>query len=281
MKPAGLDQPVPPGGVAVLGVPFDANSSFLRGPALAPARIREALASGAGNDFTESGIDLSAQPDWADLGDLRFPEPVTAMETIKAEVNQILAGGARPFILGGDHAITSPALRACSRHYPGLTVLHLDAHPDLYDALDGNRQSHASPFARALESAPDMKLVQVGIRATTAHQREQADRFGVRTVEMQHWYSGYPLDLAGPIYLSVDLDVLDPAFAPGVSHHEPGGMSTRELLEILRQIPAPFIGADLVEFNPLRDPTGVTASVAAKLFKEILGRLLVEPSSGP
>mgnify|MGYP006290740089 CR=1 FL=1 len=281
MKPAGRDQPVPSGGVAVLGVPFDANSSFLRGPALAPARIRETLASGAGNDFTESGVGLDARSDWADLGDLRLPDPTTAFDAIESEVDRILAGGARPFILGGDHAITSPVLRACARHYAGLTVIHLHAHPDLYDALDGNRNSHASPFARAMETIPDLRLVQVGIRATTAHQREQADRFGVRTVEMKDWYPGYPLDLSGPLYLSLDLDVLDPAFAPGVSHHEPGGMTTREVLGVLSQLPVPFIGADLVEFNPLRDPTGITAAVAAKLFKEILGRLLAGPPSDP
>jgi arginase family enzyme len=158
--------------------------------------------------------------------------------------------------------------------YPNLTVLHIDAHPDLYDQLDGDRFSHACPFARALETGTIARLVQVGIRTLNPHQRAQAARFGVEIIEMRDWHSDLDLRLGGPLYLSVDLDALDPAFAPGVSHHEPGGLSTRDLLRIIQNLPVAPIGADLVELNPMRDPIGMTAAVAAKITKEILGRML-------
>ena len=95
---------------------------------------------------------------------------------------------------------------------------------------------------------------------------------------MRNWRpdDGLPEDLDGPLYLSLDLDALDPAFAPGVSHPEPGGLSTRELLTILHTLPGPLVGADIVELNPLRDPRGLTARVAAKLLKEIAARMLVD-----
>lgn len=180
--------------------------------------------------------------------------------------------------LGGDHSISYPMLRAHARHYPGLTILHLDAHPDLYDELDGSRLSHACPFARIMEEGLCRRLVQVGIRTLNPHQREQASRFGVEIHEAGSWQTGTPLHLSGPLYVSLDMDVLDPAFAPGISHYEPGGFSMRDVLHILHGIGAgtgaPIVGADLVEFNPARDPGGVTAMVGAKFYKEILGRML-------
>jgi arginase len=106
------------------------------------------------------------------------------------------------------------------------------------------------------------------------HQRLQAEKFGVDVLEMRRWQQGSRLVFEGPVYLSLDMDVLDPAFAPGVSHHEPGGFSTREILQLLQNLTAPVVGADLVEFNPTRDPTGMTAAVAAKLLKEIAAGML-------
>jgi arginase len=267
-------QTLTPGIVAVLGVPLDENSSFLRGPALAPPRIREALHSNSANWTTELGVDLSVADRWRDLGDLSLGHGASAFSQIEAAIDRLLDRGARVLTLGGDHSISYPIIRAYSRTYPRLTILHLDAHPDLYDELDGNRYSHACPFARIMEQGLAARLVQVGIRTMNAHQRAQAQRFGVEVIEMRHWQRGDDLGLSGPIYLSLDLDALDPAFAPGVSHHEPGGFTTRELLDIVQQIPGPIVGADLVEYNPTRDLVDVTAMVAAKCYKEIVGRLL-------
>lgn len=266
------------GRCVVVGIPFDENSSFLRGPAGAPARIREALHCGSANLSTELGVDLSAHDGWQDIGDLRLPEGPGAMGEIEREVDALLRRGARVLSLGGDHSISYPLLRAHARHYPDLTILHLDAHPDLYDELDGSRISHACPFARIMEEGLCRRLVQVGIRTLNPHQRAQAARFGVEIHEARSWHSAAPLNLSGPLYLSLDMDVLDPAFAPGVSHYEPGGFSVRDVLHILHAIGAgtgaPIAGADLVEFNPTRDPGGVTAMVGAKFYKEILGRML-------
>jgi arginase family enzyme len=159
-------------------------------------------------------------------------------------------------------------------HYTGLTVMHFDAHPDLYDELDGNRFSHACPFARIMESGRVARLIQVGIRSTTRHQREQALRFGVEMYEMRHRPWRLPMTLPGPLYISLDLDVLDPAFAPGVSHFEPGGLTTRELIDILQGLQGNVVGADIVEFNPRQDASGRTAMVAAKLLKEMVDLMI-------
>ncbi len=266
-----------PGQVALLGVPWDTHSSFLRGAALAPPQIRAALYSGAMNLCAESGHDLGDDASWRDGGDLVIPTGDDAvLSTITGAVASVLGQGARVLALGGDHAVSFPLLRAYGEAHPGLTVLHLDAHPDLYDELDGDRLSHACPFARALEEGRIARLVQVGIRTLNPHQREQARRFGVEVVEMRDWRPGMDLRLAGPLYLSLDLDALDPAFAPGVSHHEPGGFTTRELLSIIQSLPVPLVGADLVELNPVRDPAGITAALAAKLVKEILAQMLTK-----
>ena len=117
------------------------------------------------------------------------------------------------------------------------------------------------------------ELVQVGIRAMTGHQRDQADRFGVDVIDMRRWSAGARPTLQHPVYISLDLDVLDPAFAPGVSHREPGGLSVREVLSVLQEVRVPIVGVDLVEYNPLRDLDGVTATVAGKLLKEMLAAM--------
>ena len=125
-----------------------------------------------------------------------------------------------------------------------------------------------------MENGLAKRLVQVGIRTMTKHQREQANRFGVEVIEMKDWTSGFRLKADGPIYISLDIDAIDPAFAPGVSHHEPGGFSSRDVISMLQQLKGNVVGADLVEFNPTRDPSGMTAMLAAKLYKEILDVLL-------
>ena len=271
-------QELPARSIAILGIPWDEKSSYLRGPAAAPGSIRQALYSSSTNTSTESGSDLADEPRIRFLGDLDLEPGEAAFATIEASVARVLGLGSRVLCLGGDHSVTLPIVRAHSRHFPGLSILHIDAHADLYDELGGDRLSHACPFSRIMEEGLVSRLVQLGVRTLNAHQREQADRFGVQILEMRNWRpdDGLPEDLDGPLYLSLDLDALDPAFAPGVSHPEPGGLSTRELLDILQGLPAPLVGADIVELNPLRDPRGLTARVAAKLLKEIATRMLVD-----
>lgn len=252
----------------LVGLPFDGHSSYLRGAADAPPRIREALHCDAANDWTELGIDLGASGTLEDAGDLTFSER-DAFEAIESGVGKLLDQGRRPISLGGDHSITYPIVKAFAKRYPGLTVFHFDAHPDLYDELEGDRFSHACPFARIMEAGLAQRLVQVGIRTATGHQRDQAKRFGVDMVEMRSLPAYEKLKAAGPVYVSFDIDVLDPAPAPGVSHREPGGLSVREAIAHLHAIEGKIVGADIVEYNPVCDVDGMTATVAAKILKEI------------
>jgi arginase len=261
-----------PGLATLLGIPFDAFSSYLRGPSAAPPKIREALRCDASNQWTELGIDLGAAGTYADAGDLELGEK-DAFEAIENGVEKLLEEGRRPVSLGGDHSITYPIVKAVARRHPELTILHFDAHPDLYDEFEGNRLSHACPFARIMESGLAKRLVQIGIRTMNRHQREQAERFGVNVVEMRSLPAYDKLKAAGPVYITFDMDVLDPAFAPGISHREPGGMSVREAIAHLHAIEGTIVAADVVEYNPVQDIGGVTATVAAKIVKEILGKM--------
>jgi len=259
--------------ISLLGIPWDENSSHLRGAAAAPAAIRRALNVPSSNLSCENGLDFSAL-DLRDGGDLPATLSGQAMfEEIEQAVGAELDQQRRVISLGGDHAITYPILRAYARRYPDLSILHIDAHSDLYDNFEGNRLSHASPFARIMEEGLVKRLVQVGIRTMTGHLREQVERFGVEVFEMRDWRDDQHLDFDSPVYLSVDLDGLDPAFAPGVSHPEPGGLSTRQALSLIQQSNGTIVGADIVEYNPSLDPTGITGMVAAKLLKEIAARM--------
>ena len=266
------------GEIALLGVPFDRNSSFRKGPALAPAQIREALFSESTNMWTEKGIDLGTMSGWKAFNDLVLSDldTQTAFATIESAIHDLLKKKARVVALGGDHSITYPIIKAYGREYSNLSILQLDAHPDLYDELNHNRYSHACQFARIMEENLVQRLVQVGVRSITGHQREQAKRFNVEIIEMIEKTRINELTFTGPVYLSLDMDCLDPAFAPGVSHHEPGGMSTREVIEIIQNLKGNVVGADIVELNPELDPLKITGMVAGKLLKEILGRMLEE-----
>jgi arginase len=260
---------------ALLGVCYDGSSSYLRGAAGAPPVIREALWSEAGNRWTEAGFDLSRAA-LDDEGDLDPGEGERGRGTIEAAVRVIAESGRRPLVLGGDHSITYPVLRGFRPSHPRLTILHLDAHPDLHDEFGGDRYSHACPFARVMEEGLADRLVQVGIRTLTGHQKEQALRFGVEVIQMKDWRDGTLLEFDTPLYLSFDLDVIEPGLAPGVSHREAGGLSVRQALTIIQSVGVPLVGADFVEFNPVADRTGVTAAVSAKLVKELAARMLVE-----
>jgi len=259
---------------ALIGLPYDGGSSFLRGAAEAPPLIREALRSPASNAWSETGVDLGAPGVLHDAGDVRLESADSVREEIERAIGRLLDEGFRPLALGGDHSVTYPVLRAVRRSHPRLTVLHVDAHADLYEEYEGDRHSHACPFARVMEEGLADRLVQVGIRTLNGHQREQAERYGVEVYDMLRWAAGERPVVEGPVYLSLDLDGLDPAFAPGVSHREPGGLTVREVIMLVQGVPGPLVGADVVELNPRRDLDGVTATVAAKLVKEIAARMV-------
>jgi len=260
--------------LAIIGIRYDENSSFTKGAADAPPQIRAALRSDAWNLTSENGTDLSGESTFFDAGDI---EPVAGSDMLTLIENSIytlIGDGLTPISLGGDHSITHPIVRAFARKYKDLSILHFDAHPDIYDSYQGNRNSHASPFARIMEQKLVKRLVQVGVRTFTAHQREQIRKFGVETIEMRNVTPDLQLEFDSPIYISFDVDALDPAFAPGVSHREPGGLSTRQAIDLIQRLKGKVVGADIVEFNPRMDPLHVTGTVCAKLFKEIAAKML-------
>lgn len=255
--------------IDLIGLPSDVNSSFERGPALAPAAIRKALWSDRGNLACEDGQEIGIDFALHDRGDLPLAETAADDAAIAAAVEGSIRSGATPLLLGGDHAMSHPAVRGVHAVHGPLTILHFDAHPDLYADFEGNPRSHASPFARIMEAGLAWRLVQVGIRTLNRHCREQAERFGVEIVPMADFAPGEVPVLEGPLYVSIDLDGIDPAEAPGVSHPEPGGLTVREVLAILRRQTAPVVGADIVELNPRFDQNERTAILAAKLVREL------------
>lgn len=258
----------------LIGLPWDRSSSFQTGAADGPPRIRQALRSPTSNSWNERGQDVLASAVFDDAGDLSIGEEAgPARAAIESGISVLLDDRRSPIALGGDHSVTYPILRAFRSRVQGLTIVHIDAHGDLYDEFDGDRFSHACPFARIMEEGLAERLIQVGVRTLTGHQREQVARFGVESFGMDRWSQAPIESIRGPVYVSIDLDGLDPAFAPGVSHPEPGGLSVRDVLSLLNRLPTAPSGADIVEYNPHNDTRDLTARVAAKLVKELIGAM--------
>lgn len=266
--------------VGLLGVGFDANSTFRRGPAAAPAAIRIALGSESGNPYSETGVRVWPGDSVLDHGDLDVPDEKGTrgpIDVIERGTRRALAETPRLVVLGGDHAVTYPVVRAFAAAHGRISLLHFDAHPDLYPDFEGNRFSHACPMARILEDGLVERLVQVGIRSYTPAQDDAAKRYDVEVIPA---FSAGPIPALAfdtPVFISIDVDALDPGFAAGVSHPEPGGLSVRQVLEIVAAMRAPsVVGGDVVELNPELDRDGGTAVVAAKLACELLGRVILD-----
>jgi arginase len=258
---------------ALVGIPHDASSSYRRGAAAAPEQIRHALRSEASNSWSEAGIDVGSPDVLGDIGDLDVSDDARVREVIERGIKDVIAIGHRPLSLGGDHSITYPIIRGFGRLFGQFTLLQIDAHPDLYPDFQGDRHSHACPFARIMEEGLVQRLVQMGIRTMNPVQQKNAERFGVDVIDMRAWMNGVRPEISGPVYVSLDVDALDPAFAPGVSHREPGGLTTRDVITLIQSLDGPIVGADVVEFNPSEDVAGMTAPVCAKLVKELASRM--------
>lgn len=255
--------------IIVQGIKYDEKSSFQKGPRLAPPLIREALHSGSMNLFAENGKSIE-DASIVDKGDFEIVDYFD-IETITASHLDL---DAKILTLGGDHSITFPIIKAHHKKYPVLDILHIDAHSDLYHEFEGDMYSHACPFARIMENGFAMRLVQIGIRTLNTHQAEQAKKFKVEIHEMKNLDLSQIRKFENPLYISLDMDGLDPAYAPGVSHHEPGGLSSRQVIDLIQNIDTEVIGADIVEYNPKRDFQKMTAFLAAKMMKEILIKMV-------
>ncbi|MDR5709794.1 MAG: agmatinase [Armatimonadota bacterium] len=257
---------------AILGVPYDGTQSYRRGAAQGPEAIRAASWS-LETYSPEWKRDLQAHLTVADLGDLSVAglDPSAMVEAVARAVASLDANTA-PVLLGGDHTLTLGAVRALAARHPDLMVVQLDAHADLREAYEGNRLSHACVMRRVWEAVGDRRIVQLGIRSGTP------EEFAFARAHCR-WSLGalivpdtvrHELQQA-PVYLTLDLDVLDPAFVPGVGNPEPGGPSFQELCGALRNLGRlRVVGLDVVELAPPMDPSGVSAVVAAKLLRELL-----------
>lgn len=252
--------------------------------------IREAIWCGSTNSTTETGKQLEDVRILTDAGDVPIQgmrscgvKDELLMRTITESVKLIMdEPPLRPLVLGGDHSISFPVVRGVTEYLGGpVDILHIDAHPDIYHAFEGKHYSHASPFARIMEGGHARRLVQVGLRSVTQEQRDQAKKFGVEQHEMRTFNRDREklenLHLGEGVrgvYVSIDVDCLDPAYAPGVSHIEPGGLSFRDVMNILQNLKGNIVGGDVVEFNPQRDTVdGMTAMVAAKLVRELCAKM--------
>lgn len=262
--------------IAIIGIPFGEKSCYLKGTSKGPQAIRAASTGKAINPWTELGANLKEDIVMNDLGDVDVSGDFFGMlSRIEENILNVLEKRAVPVVLGGDHSVSYAVVKAFARKFNLLDILHFDAHPDLYEELHGDRFSHACPFARIMEEGLAQNLVQVGIRAATGEQRAKALKHRIRMIEMKDIKDALSLEFSNPLYVSFDMDALDPAFAPGVAHHEPGGLSTRQALDILHALEARIVGLDVVEVNPERDASGITAAAAVKIIKEVVGTIII------
>lgn len=255
--------------ITIQGLNWDAKSSFQQGPAKAPSLIRKALYSDSMNLCTEFGVSIENDA-ITDKGDFIINDYFDITEITKKNMES----GSKLLSLGGDHSVTFPIIKAFHEYYPVLDILHIDAHADLYHDYQGDPYSHACPFARIMENGFAVKLVQVGIRTLNPHQAAQAKKYNVDVHEMRNLDLHNIPKFENPLYISLDMDGFDPAYAPGVSHHEPGGLSSRQVLDLIHSIDTEVVGADIVEYNPDRDFQDMTAYLAAKMMKELLGKMM-------
>jgi agmatinase len=284
-----LLETLPRADVAVLGAPFDGGTSFRPGARFGPAAIREA--SLLMRPYNEP-LDLLpfAQAQVADAGDAG-PDPLeigAAHAAIQARAADLHDSGARVLGLGGDHSVALPLMRAAAARHGKLSLLQLDAHTDTWDEYFGHKVSHGTVMRRAVEEEliDPAASVQIGLRGPlyAATDMEDNAALGFHTLlarELEAAGVAGAVELARehlrpPVYVSVDIDVLDPAYAPGTGTPEPGGLTSRELLAILRGLAGLDVAAaDVVEVSPPYDPAGVTAMAAAAAAYDLLGLLVL------
>jgi agmatinase len=269
----------PESSLVFVGIPDDSQSSYRVGCADGPKTIRSAYDGRSFNSTTESGVNLEAAI--TDLGDV-VPEETweASAENYRGRIRDLLRKDQTPFVAGGDHAVTVPVVEAFAGMGAPVHAIHvvqIDAHPDVYEDFEGSRSSHACVAARLLEMEHVASVTQLGIRTLNAGQSGQLERYSDRLRIL------YAKDLLGklpklshiaagaPVYLTVDLDGLDPSVAPGVSHPVPGGLTSRQVLSFIASADWRLVGMDVVELNPSVDFNQLTAILAARLLHEGMG----------
>ncbi len=271
--------------VCFVGVPFDIGTSNRPGARFGPRQIRaESALIRPYNMATRAAPFDSLSV--ADIGDVAINSfnMRKSLEIIEAAFDQVLGYNCRPLTLGGDHTIVLPILRAMKKKYGAVGLIHVDAHADVNDSMFNEKIAHGTPFRRAVEEEllDTGRVVQIGLRATgyAADDFDWPRSKGFRIVQVEDcWHKSLTPLLAevrqqmgrGPVYVSFDIDSLDPAFAPGTGTPEIGGLTVIQAIEILRGCRGlDIIGGDLVEVSPPYDASGNTALVAANLLYELL-----------
>lgn len=276
----------------ILGVPYDSATSYRSGCRFGPRAIREQslLLWGYNNALKIAPFRAMKLVDAGDV-DVIPMDILATYQAIEAAAERVLAAGAKLICLGGDHSISLPLLRAQARHFGPPAVIHFDAHPDTWDCeYHGHKYSHGTPFVRALEEGiiDAQAYVQIGIRGPTGGPEDyaQAEKLGARMITIDELRARTPSDVLTeihqrvgdrPLYVTLDIDCLDPAYAPGTGTPEVGGMTSYEVLQYLRGLSGlRLIGGDLVEVCPPYDPAGITAILAANLVFEMLSLLALQ-----
>lgn len=275
---------VPHAEVVVVGVPFDSAVTYRPGARFGPNAIRQGsrLIRGYNPELDIKPFDVCQ---FADAGDLACnPFDIgQAVDQVAAQLTALLAGGARAVILGGDHSVALPSLRAAHSVHGPMALVHFDAHLDTWDRYYGADITHGSPFRRAFEEGLLLdRNIHVGVRGSIYDKQDLVDdaNFGFSVVTCRDIDSLTVEGIAAkirdrvgdaPVYVSVDIDVLDPAHAPGTGTPEAGGMSSRELLEVVRSLDrVNLVGVDIVEVSPAYDHAEITAIAAANVTWEFL-----------
>ncbi|OYD07959.1 agmatinase [Paludifilum halophilum] len=260
----------------IYGMPMDWTASFRPGSRFGPKRIRES--SLVLEEYSPSlDRDLS-ELKYYDAGDIPLPfgNPEKSIAQIGGFVAEVLKQKKMPVGLGGEHLVTWPAVREVHRVYPELAVIQLDAHADLRTDYEGEILSHATPLRKIVQLLGAEHVFQFGIRSGTREEFQYAEKEKIPFYPfevLRPLKEVLPRLRGRPVYVTVDIDVLDPAFAPGTGTPEPGGITTVELLKSIEAIArsgAEIVGADLVEVAPGSDPTEQTPVVGAKVLREML-----------
>ena len=257
--------------IGLFGVPYDGTTSFRPGARFGPAAIRE-VSPGLETYCPQLDQDLDDLA-FADLGTLEIPfggpDPVIAM--VKHATEKILNHNLKPLMLGGEHSISAGAVAAVACHHPDLVLIQLDAHADLRETWLGSRHSHACAMRRCLDVLPSDQLLQLSIRSGTREEFEELHNSGRLIKDAAGLQKALAPRQGKPIYLTVDLDWIDPAVLPGTGTPEPGGFHWNDFAKVVDVLrPHRLVGADVVELAPQLDISGVSSVLAAKVTRSIL-----------
>ena len=261
--------------VALFGACYDGTTSFRPGARFGPDAIRTA-SMGLETYSPEQDADTSQDIELVDLGNVDLPAgaPGPVVAAITWATREILAKNAKPLLMGGEHSVSIGAIAALAETYSELVLVQIDAHADLRDGYRGEVHNHACTMRRALDVLPSERVLQVGVRSGTRREFEELDQSGRLVAPSAQSLDERLQKSRGPIYLTVDLDVFDPAYMPGTGTPEPGGIDWRDFAGLLSVIPERrLVAADVVELAPRLDSTGCSAVLAAKVVREVALKL--------